>query len=81
MSISSDFLFDSRRGHMTCFTASLKCAEDQFQCWDSGKCIQLHHVCDNYSHCNDRSDEMNCGQFHVTTVFTLNFLNVVSTDK
>lgn len=36
------------------------CKEDQFTC-DSGYCISLTNRCDALQHCNDGSDEDNCG--------------------
>ena len=35
--------------------------EGDFKCKTSGRCIHPRYVCDGRSHCEDGSDEQNCG--------------------
>ena len=36
---------------------SKPCMEGEFRCEQTGQCIDMLHVCDNYLDCVDRSDE------------------------
>lgn len=35
---------------------------DQFQCAHGKRCIERNQVCDGVSHCQDRSDELECSK-------------------
>ncbi|KAH9491629.1 hypothetical protein Btru_031085 [Bulinus truncatus] len=41
-------------------TANSQCSKDQWKC-DNGDCILKHYICDSNVHCDDLSDERNCG--------------------
>ena len=45
------------------------CSPAEFQCGD-GRCIDASYKCDGIVDCDDRSDELGCGEstFHVVTV-------------
>jgi len=45
----------------------LACADDQFQCVMSGRCINESSVCDGYNDCGDLSDEQNCSKLPLFT--------------
>jgi len=55
-------------------TVPSSCKQGHFECWESKVCIPHHQLCDNYSHCDDNSDEMNCGQY--ISCFPLSFLPI-----
>ncbi|XP_071101709.1 prolow-density lipoprotein receptor-related protein 1-like isoform X1 [Haliotis cracherodii] len=40
--------------------ADQRCAPNEFQCANKGKCIPAEERCDNYFDCPDHSDEKNC---------------------
>ena len=42
-----------------CFSA---CADDEFKCANTGRCIPTSSVCNRINDCSDHSDELNCSQ-------------------
>ncbi|XP_043849396.1 enteropeptidase [Dromiciops gliroides] len=58
----------NKRGFLANFTTGYHlgmpepCKQNEFQCV-SGECIPIVHLCDNYQHCTDGSDETHCVQF------------------
>ncbi|KAI3385738.1 hypothetical protein SNEBB_011239 [Seison nebaliae] len=50
-------------------TGELKifCHSFEFRCWSNEKCIPIYDVCDNFRHCDDGSDEINCQTTTTTT--------------
>jgi len=55
-----------------CHRDCVACTEDQFQCLNTGRCIDGSWVCDGDNDCGDISDEQNCRESQFTRVFVQN---------
>ena len=43
---------------MRCVVSDAACAENQWPCETSGRCIPIEHLCDTVQDCDDNSDEV-----------------------
>ena len=52
------------------------CSESEFEC-GNGRCVRKLYKCDGDDDCNDNTDEISCGGYHITSISFIMYISVV----